>query len=1623
HKEAVSWLENMPEGVTEIGDEAFSCCTSLRSVRIPKSVTYIGDEAFFGCTSLVSVSIPEGVTYIGDVAFCRCTSLASVTIPSSVTKIGRNAFQKCTSLASVTISEGVTYIGEDAFCDCPSLTSIVIPEGVTKISNSTFSYCTSLASVSIPESVTEIGKIAFWECTSLASVSIPKGIQKIYPTAFSAWTKIFLRGAGSQQARLLRVNEAAKGTLVFADSVVEEEPSDESIPEEIGGYKIIEKLSKSSRGRTYRAEHKELGGEYVIQEVAIHSEEERRLFNRILQQQQKKWDKNSAVRAYGSFTDSGHEYVVLEYVEGAVSLAELIKKQRGLPLVLAIEFFAFIYIGFSKTDDSLIAGMTSDNVLFSVDSEECSIDIKFNGLGAFKAAADRTSCLAPEQIDDYAKLDKKTLVYKMGLMMLYEMLFSVNPFSGGSDDEIKAKIKKGEFMRPHERDRFMPAFVSDSIVRVLEKDREKRFKNPEDVWTFLCRSLDNRITRPHGYNLLDVLHKLVFWRKDRLDFHHFISIVNDRLLDFYSWEDEESAAAPSESASLLLYMQVPPVVFTAFTDSDRDNLDPTTFIKKTDAHIYRDADGAAGMEIDCPDPHAPEELSREFNFIPTSYVHRISQLRTSLAEPGDYLLRIDFPPYVYWRSFSLKPKENHVHRLGVFSPFGLRRVKSVRMQAFDSGSGADITARAVFEIQDRSGNWIPLKEADADVLAGDGSLHVRASCEGYEGKEIDSGLMTEWYQDTLIVEFALNRLKTTGVQDGTPRPEVHAPAMSPAVAVAPQTDRKDAASGDADSETPGIRKIGRYEIIKDLAEGGMGKVSLAYDEDVAEKRKRKVVIKELIAGTDEDSRNRFKLELDILRELGSTYTDIVKTYDWFSDPDSGKDYIVMEFVEGTDLAGLLRQQGPLPPSLALYIIFKVYMGLKVAHDHGIIHRDIKPQNVFISRNGDVKLADFGIAKDSSEKYIKIDESGLDPSSLGSFLYMSPEQHRDASSVDAKADIFSLGVMLYEMLFGERPFMYNPDTRKECDEISRKIKEIDQRNVELKKDWNERKKKGERVRTFAGIKSDKAKSELKELTAKLCKEVREKMENGDYIKPSKRDPYLPAAVSSLIESLMDSAPEERPDSIMPELLNIYNVDLYNVELVDDIRIGRNLLMKSVLEACVASGGKVDFRHFKREDGTTADLYALNARLGEIQVPHGQEELLDRTYILDTDKLLGKMGANSAAIRLNESLTAVPLNSVRRDAYDNRVLAPGSYLLRSDVGPCAYYKSFDHRPEAYKLRLFDSVSFERRPKAIRAQAFDACTGADLSGQASFEIQGRDEAWIPLDKAGVNALSGDGSVRVRATCKGYKAREFCIGLETGGFQDTIVVAFDLERDTPAPAAVNEDKDFEIVWGVLSEYSGHSDSVTTPEGIHIIGEMAFERASARSVTISAGVTKIGLRAFRDCTSLESVSIPDSVTEIGWNAFSGCTSLSEIRYGGTKAQWDAVQKSVCWIMEAPVKSLICRDGPVEFPQFDIQGGVLRGYIGADSSVAIPDCVTEIGEMSFYHCTTLASVTIPASVTKIGGWAFKECMSLAEIRYTGTKAQWEAVKKESEWGLLVHATSVCCADGTAELEGIPGEGN
>lgn len=205
---------------------------------------------------------------------------------------------------------------------------------------------------------------------------------------------------------------------------------------------------------------------------------------------------------------------------------------------------------------------------------------------------------------------------------------------------------------------------------------------------------------------------------------------------------------------------------------------------------------------------------------------------------------------------------------------------------------------------------------------------------------------------------------------------------------------------------------GRYEIHRRLARGGMAEVFLARDSALDRPVAVKVLFPEF--ATDPSFVERFRREAQSAANL--THPNIVGVYDWGA--ESGTYYIVMEYVDGQSLAEILRATGPLHPRRAAEIAFDVAGALGVAHQRGVVHRDVKPGNVLISSSGIPKVADFGIARALSSVSEELTQTG---SVMGTATYFSPEQAQ-GFAVDARSDLYSLGVVLFEILCGRPPFV-------------------------------------------------------------------------------------------------------------------------------------------------------------------------------------------------------------------------------------------------------------------------------------------------------------------------------------------------------------------------------------------------------------------------------------------------------------------------------------------------------------------------------------------------------------------------------------------------------------------------
>jgi tetratricopeptide (TPR) repeat protein/predicted Ser/Thr protein kinase len=202
----------------------------------------------------------------------------------------------------------------------------------------------------------------------------------------------------------------------------------------------------------------------------------------------------------------------------------------------------------------------------------------------------------------------------------------------------------------------------------------------------------------------------------------------------------------------------------------------------------------------------------------------------------------------------------------------------------------------------------------------------------------------------------------------------------------------------------------RYEIVKLLGEGGMGAVYRAHDRELDRVVALKVIRPEL--ARNEQVLRRFKQELILARQI--THRNIIRIFDLGT--AEGMRFITMEFIEGEDLSSILARRGKLPAHEAAQIVAQVARGLEAAHAEGVVHRDLKPQNIMIDAEGKASIMDFGIAR-SLETTTAMTRTGA---LLGTPTYMSPEQAQ-GHKVDLRSDLYTLGIIFYELLTGKPPF--------------------------------------------------------------------------------------------------------------------------------------------------------------------------------------------------------------------------------------------------------------------------------------------------------------------------------------------------------------------------------------------------------------------------------------------------------------------------------------------------------------------------------------------------------------------------------------------------------------------------
>lgn len=537
--------------------------------------------------------------------------------------------------------------------------------------------------------------------------------------------------------------------------------------------------------------------------------------------------------------------------------------------------------------------------------------------------------------------------------------------------------------------------------------------------------------------------------------------------------------------------------------------------------------------------------------------------------------------------------------------------------------------------------------------------------------------------------------------------------------------------------------IGKYKNCTKIATGGMGAVYLATHPEL----KRKVVIKKLILKSGGAAiRERFKREARILSELSSPY--VVRMFDYFT--EGRANYIVLEFVDGMSLDKLIEKQVSLPPELALLIFLDACLGLKNAHSKDIVHRDIKPGNILISKRAEVKLADFGIASDEKDEFeepkktvdsdktvVSTKNSSITQagSTLGTPAYMSPEQLMDSSSVDVRADIYSMGVMLYEMVTGSKP--------------------------------------------YAGD---------------MSPETIAKIKKGKYIPPQKIVKNLPPVVKTLIRKMMKPEPEKRYKSLEPVIAKVrrylknYDTHAIRVSLAQSIistktikfplYIPKNYKAKRIaLGACAVCAVALLFceswnsgmihRTVLRNWFTPVSLSMLMPSTASVNADLPARAFF---FVNDNDGIPEVPKTRRVFSVAKNSSKGKNLEYITKDVF----LRPGEYRIKIAEGPYVWWKSISVGKEKVIMNL-DFLKNASRNITVHFSAMDCETGKDLTQSSLFRIQVGSK-WVDASKVDFSKLKTGNVYKFLMIHEGYYDEYFSLLIDW--YQDELFITGNMRK-----------------------------------------------------------------------------------------------------------------------------------------------------------------------------------------------------------------------------------------------------
>ena len=544
------------------------------------------------------------------------------------------------------------------------------------------------------------------------------------------------------------------------------------------------------------------------------------------------------------------------------------------------------------------------------------------------------------------------------------------------------------------------------------------------------------------------------------------------------------------------------------------------------------------------------------------------------------------------------------------------------------------------------------------------------------------------------------------------------------ISTAPQMPQKKVAPAPAKEKIAPPQMIGKYKIISVIAKGGMGTVYKVLHPGL----KKEIILKRLTIRGNSTARDRFKQEARILLDL--QHQSIVHMHDYFT--EGSHHFIALEYVDGMSLDKLIQRQVVLPEQVAMVIFYSACLGLQYAHSKGIVHRDIKPGNILISKKAAVKLADFGIATSDKELDEAVDETGV---TVGTPSYMPPEQFRDSGSVDKRADIYAMGVMLYEMLTGTKP--------------------------------------------FKGATMDDTKALI---------------QKGRYIAPGKIDKNISPIPRFLIWKMMQTRPERRFQSMKPVIklvkrfLRQYDNHEIRTTLARMVLAGDKVLVAPQIEAkkhtarnvvlwgcagVVVVWGLVALwqANLLHKSILSSFYKPLSVSVTLPTTASSQADLPVRVFYFrnDWEQIPELPGTNRSLEPAEKSDHGVVYRA--KDLY----LRPGSYRIKVAAGPYVWWKSLVMEKEAATAHL-DLTPYASRNITVHYSATDKETGKNITGRTSFSVLYNGK-WIPLESFDKRIFKTGTVWKFMAQSPDYMDETF--SLRVDWYQDELFLTVEMQKD----------------------------------------------------------------------------------------------------------------------------------------------------------------------------------------------------------------------------------------------------